>query len=169
MLGTVAVVALLVASIGWQQSAAHSNELSQDIAQLTAGSARQLDATNARLQDLEGRLEQMSSDQAAEASAVDVLGERLDGLPDPAWVAADTQPSVVVVEAGDSLGSAFVIESKPQSSVAVTNFHVIEQTWVTGGREVTALINDGRFTARVTTPFQPTTSLWSRSTPSSRR
>ena len=91
------------------------------------------------------RAELAEADQVLEAAqaATNGLSRRLGDLetrinaqPDPAAVARTASASVYTVEAGDSVGSSFVIGSTPESSSLVTNFHVVEEEWDAGRRRV---------------------------------
>ena len=79
----------------------------------------------------------------AETAAANGLSRRLGDLetrfnsqPDPAAVAKAAGASVFTVEAGDSVGSSFVISSSGDTASLVTNYHVIEEEWEAGRRGV---------------------------------
>ena len=66
--------------------------------------------------------------------------------------------SVYTVEAGEALGSAFVISSTADHALLVTNYHVIEEVWDVGGRGV-RLRKDEQTLAGVITRVDPTTDV----------
>ena len=83
--------------------------------------------------------ERLKAETAAANGLSRRLGEletRLNAQPDPAAVAKTAGASVFTVEAGESLGSSFVIQSANGSSLLVTNYHVVEDEWTAGRRKV---------------------------------
>jgi putative serine protease PepD len=48
---------------------------------------------------------------------------------DPAKVAAGVQPSVFTIATANELGSGFVVLKEAGSSLLLTNFHVVEESW----------------------------------------
>jgi S1-C subfamily serine protease len=51
-------------------------------------------------------------------------------------VAKQAQPAVFTVLAGDWLGSGFVVASGASDSKLLTNYHVVEEVYAAGGRQV---------------------------------
>jgi putative serine protease PepD len=80
---------------------------------------------------------------AAQAVRVEKLQAELDALekavaarPDWSAVASQTEPSVFTIEAGSSLGSAWVLRADPSGSDLITNFHVVAGAWTSGQTDV---------------------------------
>lgn len=93
-----------------------------------AATQRRLQAEQSTVARLERNVSEL---QAAAAQA-----------PDWTSVAGRVEPSVFTVEAGDSLGSAWVIRSDAQGSVLVTNYHVVADAWSSGASTVQVLHRD---------------------------
>jgi putative serine protease PepD len=72
--------------------------------------------------------------------------------------AATVQLSVVTIDAGDELGSAWVARSGPSGSDLVTNFHVVETEWKSGDSHVDVRRGDGTL-AGVIVRVDPTDDL----------
>lgn len=71
------------------------------------------------------------------------LETRLNAQPDQAAVAKLVSASVFTVEAGDAIGSAFVIKADGGRSTLITNFHVVEAEWK-GRRTQVRLRQEGK-------------------------
>jgi len=88
---------------------------------------------------------------AAGAAATNGLAERLGALetkvgdqPDLPKVASAVQPSVFTIRTpAGGIGSGFVLRSIGGRSTLVTNFHVVEDAWLTPDRKV-SVENEGR-------------------------
>lgn len=95
---------------------------------------------NKRLRtDLSAVRQQLEAETAAANGLSRRLGEletKVNSQPDPAAVAKAAGASVFTVEAGDSVGSSFVIGSSGETSSLVTNYHVVEEEWEAGRRAV---------------------------------
>lgn len=94
-------------------------------------------------QRLRAELAQVRQQLEAETAAANGLSRRLGDVetrlnsqPDPAAVAKAAGASVFTVEAGDSVGSSFVISSNETTSSLVTNYHVVEDEWEAGRKGV---------------------------------
>ncbi|HKW59464.1 MAG TPA: serine protease [Candidatus Dormibacteraeota bacterium] len=59
--------------------------------------------------------------------------------------AANVQLSVVTIDAGNALGSAWVARTDASGSDLITNFHVVEDAWKSGVARVTIRRGDGSF------------------------
>ena len=88
-------------------------------------------------------------DVAAQQRTIAALQQRVATLetqataqPDWPVIAAAVEPSVVTIEAGRSLGSAWVAHADASGSDLVTNFHVIAETWNAGTASVKVLSGD---------------------------
>jgi S1-C subfamily serine protease len=70
---------------------------------------------------------------------------------DPEAIAEAVLPSVFRVEAGDSIGTAFAVGSAAADGETnlLTNFHVVEDLWLGGGREVFLERTDQRYAATI--------------------
>jgi S1-C subfamily serine protease len=118
------------------------------------------------------RLEQISSGLARADERLDELaqgqayaGERLDALEgragelerlagdafDPEEIAAAVLPSVFMVIAGDFTGTAFAVGpgAAGGGTNLFTNYHVVEQVWEQGGRQVALERSDQRYPAEI--------------------
>ena len=74
---------------------------------------------------------------AAQQQSINELEKRLDTTQvDWPAVAQTVEASVVTVEAGDSLGSAWVAHADTPGSDLVTNFHVVADQWSAGSAAV---------------------------------
>jgi putative serine protease PepD len=91
------------------------------------------------------RIEAMNSDNAAlhsvmaaERTRTDRLEKQLAGVFDPELVSAKVLPSVFRVRAGDFTGTAFSVGKQAGNGEAnlLTNYHVVAQVWLDGGRTV---------------------------------
>ncbi len=87
---------------------------------------------------------------AAGVAATNGLAERLGALeakvgdqPDLPKVAGAVEPSVFTVRTAAGVGSGFVLRSSGGHSTLVTNFHVVQDAWLSPNREV-AVANEGR-------------------------
>ena len=61
---------------------------------------------------------------------------------DWAAIAASAEQSVATVEAGDFLGSAWVVHSDSRGSDLVTNYHVVAEAWTGGSSQVMVRLGD---------------------------
>ncbi|HEX6500833.1 MAG TPA: trypsin-like peptidase domain-containing protein [Micromonosporaceae bacterium] len=78
------------------------------------------------------------------------LEKRVGGAFDPAAVAADVQPSVFRVEAGDFTGTAFAVAAASGGGTRlITNFHVVDQVYTAGKRDVALVRKNLRFPATI--------------------
>jgi len=102
---------------------------------------RVVDLSN-RLAALDSRLEQEQSYDSERLDALEsragALEQAVDAVFDPAAIAEAVLPSVFRVRAGGATGTAFAIGSAADDGGTnlFTNFHVVEQVWYSGGREV---------------------------------
>lgn len=69
---------------------------------------------------------------------------------DPARVANRVEKSVFTVDAGDSLGSSFVVASSEGGSTLLTNFHVVSDVWLNGDRNVRIRQKDLTYDGEIT-------------------
>ena len=80
------------------------------------------------------------------------LEKRVGSAFDPAAVAATALPSVFKIVAGPATGTAFAIGRPPSGggTYLFTNYHVVEDVWVSGKRNVSLERRDTRFPATIT-------------------
>lgn len=115
------------------------------------------------LYQLDGRLaatnRQANADRSTDDGRLDHLEDRTGELEkrvgsafDPAAVAATALPSVFRIVAGDATGTAFAIGRQPTNggTYLFTNYHVVEDVWVAGKRQVFLERRDQRFPATIT-------------------
>jgi putative serine protease PepD len=117
-------------------------------ADATAG-ARALSGSLAALTDKMKEGDQGSAKLATrldtlEATALDTKNHSV------AKTAAMVKRSVVTVDTGDSLGSAFAVSSAAGRTRVVTNFHVVADVWVNGRRDVRIRRGDASWPAHIT-------------------
>ncbi len=112
---------------------------------------------------IDGRLaaanRQAAADRGTDDSRLDQLEGRAGELEkrvgsafDSAAVAAAALPSVFRVVAGDATGTAFAVGRPPANggTYLFTNYHVVEDVWVAGKRQVFLERRDTRFPATIT-------------------
>jgi putative serine protease PepD len=105
--------------------------------------------TDRRLAGLENRVEGIESRLAA-------LDKRSAEAFDPQAVAASALPSVFLVVAGDSLGSAFAVGQPASGRTRIlTAYHVVESVW-TAGRTTVRLERDGKNYSATIADVSPT-------------
>src|SRR5687768_11595570 len=111
-------VVLLLVVAGWQAWRLDrvDNRLGTSNAQLTAAMQRQ--------------------DQLTERA--DRLEQKLAAVFDPEAISSSVLPSVFRVRAGNFTGTAFSVGAKAKEGEAnlLTNYHVVESVWASGGRKV---------------------------------
>ena len=119
-------------------------------------------AQSAYLVHLDSRLSAANRARAAENAAsttrVDALADQVTRLQQGAAQSLDTEavagavlPSVFRVDAGDFSGTAFAIGKKSTSGGTdlLTNYHVVESVYSTGGRSVSLQHDSQRFPAQI--------------------
>lgn len=121
-----------------------------------------LDATlDARLSDvasdedlaaLSNRLDDLERENGALVADISRLEATPEPIPEPPTVAAIADRalrSVVTVETPWGIGTGFAIEDPTGDIFIITNYHVIESVWVTGGRTVDVVQGDDVLEARI--------------------
>jgi S1-C subfamily serine protease len=106
-----------------------------------------LGASELSRRDLDAMRQELAvehGDRDRQAETIATLNSRLGAAEaraalsaDPVTLAKAASPSVFTVEAGHSLGSAFVVASDDTSAQLVTNFHVIASEWLVNRTAVT--------------------------------
>jgi putative serine protease PepD len=122
-LAAIVVLALTAAWLATSVSSLHS-----DVRELRA-----------EVGDIADELDATEGEEAGRDQAIADLSNRLTAIEtqtDPAAVAAAVQPSVFTVEAGEFLGSGFVVTSDGVTSSLATNYHVVADVYESGGRDV---------------------------------
>jgi putative serine protease PepD len=130
-----ALVVVLIIMAGVQ--AYQINQLSDRLGKLDHQLNEGQSADGARLDSLEGR--------------AGALEKRVGNVFNPEAIASAVLPSVFRVRAGQFSGTAFAV-GKPTAGGGTnlfTNFHVVEEVWNGGGREVFLERTDQRFPARI--------------------
>jgi S1-C subfamily serine protease len=117
--------------------------------------AQQIDRLD---RDLDRANQQVAEAQAGDDSRLDSLEARTDQLEtqagkvfNPEAVASAVLPSVFRVAAGDFTGTAFAV-GKPTADGGTnlfTNYHVVQQVWDRGDREVSIQRRDQRYDATI--------------------
>ena len=131
------------------------------VAALTAAVAVQtwqLVGLSARLDEANDRLATLTQDQSYSGERLDLLEgraaelERLAGeVFDSEAIANAVLPSVFKVSAGDFTGTAFAVGAAAEAGGTnlLTNFHVVEQVWEQGQRQVTLERTNQRYEAEI--------------------
>jgi putative serine protease PepD len=136
-LGVVAfvLVVLLLAVTGVQAYTIYQLNEKLDDTNTSLGEARE--ANNARLEGLEGRAKELERKAGASLDA--------------AAVAEGVLPSVFRVSTPFGLGTAFALGKAPAGGGTdlITNFHVVEEHYQRGGRDVALERRGQRFTAQI--------------------
>jgi putative serine protease PepD len=91
---------------------------------------------NASLARVDRRLQAETDAANGLSRRLGAVETKLNAQPDPAAVAKSAGASVFTVQAGDSLGSSFVLQSGGGVSSLVTNFHVVADEWNAGRKKV---------------------------------
>ena len=127
-LAVLVVAALVFGVSGWLSASHNAHKMSTARRQLAAvtrglGELKESQAaSSAASRDLLLRLGRL---EAAAAASVD-----------PSKLASAAQPSVFTLETNAALGTAWVASSRSGVSRLITNFHVVADTYVNGGRSV---------------------------------
>jgi S1-C subfamily serine protease len=117
--------------------------------------AYQIGALSDRLADTDRRLAEARSADGARLDKVEgratALERQAGTVFNPETVAAAVLPSVYRVEAGSTAGTAFAIGRPTGDGGAnlLTNFHVVQRLWNSGGRTVQLVRRDERFPATI--------------------
>lgn len=85
---------------------------------------------------LRGTLDDFTQLQEALSGRISSLEGDFKSQPDAPQTAKIAARSVFTVTTADGRGSAFVVTAQRRSSRLVTNFHVVSETYVNGGRDV---------------------------------
>jgi putative serine protease PepD len=122
---------------------------------LVGGQAYLLIWVNQRLDAAEGRVAAADREARARAQALESrvgeLQKILGGQFNPEAIASAVVPSVFRVSAGDAIGTAFAVGKNTASGGTnlFTNYHVVEEVYSDGGRQVFLERQDKRFPARI--------------------
>lgn len=115
-----------------------------------------------QIYELDGQLadlrDELDAQQASDQQRLDALDGRASELEriagetfDPAAIAEAALPSVFGVRAGNAGGTAFVVGegTAEGGSNLFTNYHVVEELWLSGGREVDLVRTNQSFDATI--------------------
>jgi S1-C subfamily serine protease len=140
------VAALVVGALSWS-TAANTNDELRALRRQVEASQRDLAATARDVKDRDTR----SAAATRQLSVrVGTLEAKAKNSADPAALAKATSPSVFTVETRSGLGSGWVAASSDGHSQLVTNFHVISDVYVNGGRAVSIRQGDRTYPATIT-------------------
>jgi S1-C subfamily serine protease len=129
----------------------------------------QLRQVSTRLAEVDDRLDQLAAARARDGHRLGWLEERTEELElfagdafDPEAIAVAVLPSVFKVVAGDFTGTAFAVGGPADEGGTnlFTNYHVVEQVWSRGEREVFLERGDQRFPARIVEIHRGTDVAW---------
>jgi S1-C subfamily serine protease len=115
-----------------------------------ARTATRLRAEEQRTVGLRRQFSSLATSEALLSSQLADLEAKVTGRPNPAAVAKKSSPSVFTVVTPTGIGLGFVVSAAQTSSELVTNFHVISDTYVNGGRTVRVKRNQLTYTGRIT-------------------
>lgn len=102
-----------------------------------------------QIRDLNEALSEAASTGSESQSRLGALERQLGESPDPQGAARTAERSVFAISSGQSSGSGFVVRSSGAGSYLVTNFHVIEEDYVNGQRDVTIYRQQASYPGRV--------------------
>jgi putative serine protease PepD len=108
-----------------------------------------LDAAEQERADTQQRLDKATADHGALAARVRALEKDLSGQPDTAATAKTASRSVFTIVTAQGNGSGFVVRSGNGSARLVTNFHVVAETFLNGGRTVDVVRKDRTYSGRI--------------------
>jgi S1-C subfamily serine protease len=136
-LGGVALIIAIVLAIVAATEGVFIYRLNGRIDDTNAAAQKAQDANNARLEGLEGRAKQLEKKP----------GENLDAQE----VAKGVLPSVFRVSTPQALGTAFALGKAPAGGGTdlITNFHVVQEEWDSGGRDVSLERQSLKFSAKI--------------------
>jgi S1-C subfamily serine protease len=120
---------------------------------IAAGQAAVLVGINNKLGDTKSAADAAHAADARRAGDLDKRVAQLEkqaaAALDPQAVATAVLPSVFKVAAGDFSGTAFVIKVEGGSSSLITNYHVVQALYESGGRTVSLLHDSERYSAKI--------------------
>ena len=121
----------VVAGLGFMNLSRRLGDLQSEINTLSTG---QESARN--------QLKELSNAQNQLSDRLSATRNELARHPAATKIAKQAQPSVLTIFAGDYLGSGFVVSSAGGTSQLLTNYHVVEPVYASGGRSVTVRRGD---------------------------
>ena len=144
VVAALAVALIASAAFGFQASRNHRDVLDR------------LERIDARLGVADADITRLEGGVAAASGATQVVGNRvadveakLNAIPDPTKVAEAVLASVATITTPDGKGSAFVFSSGNSRSSLVTSFHVVEEVWDLGRRDVSVRMAESTFDGRI--------------------
>lgn len=112
--------------------------------------AADLETTRQQLAATRRQLQAAQAEQDAAAGRLTALESEVGGQPDIPATAKAASRSVFTIKVADGSGSGFALGHGGQSRTLVTNFHVVAQTYVNGGRTVEVARGKATYTGRIT-------------------
>lgn len=136
-LGGIALILAIVLAIAAITEGVVIYRLNGRIDDTNAAAQKAQDANNARIEGLEGRAKQLETK----------AGQNLDAQE----VAKGVLPSVFRVSTPQALGTAFALGKAPAGGGTdlITNFHVVQEEWDSGGRDVSLERQSLKFGAKI--------------------
>ena len=136
-LGGIALILVVVLALVAAAEGVFIYQLNGRIDDTNAAAQKAQDANNARIEGLEGRAKQLEKK----------AGENLDAQE----VAKGVLPSVFRVSTPQALGTAFALGKAPGGGGTdlITNFHVVQEEWDAGGRDVSLERQNLKFSAKI--------------------
>lgn len=139
--GAVLALAVTLASTAVALAIRNQDHLDQSTATL--------ESIQQQTQGLQRQLEESLIAQQATAGRLATLETDLSDQPDTAATAKTAARSVFTINASNGSGSGFVVATSRRSTTLVTNFHVVAQTYVNGGRTVEVSRGDLTYTGSI--------------------
>jgi putative serine protease PepD len=121
----------------------------RNLAHTVADQTRSIASLRSELAAANGTIVSQRDAMNAAADRLAALESKVANQPNPTAVARSVQPSVFTIRTSYDLGSAFVADSTATSATLITNFHVVQQTWDAGGRQVEALRSDQTYAGTI--------------------
>jgi putative serine protease PepD len=156
--GSLALVLAVGVAGSAVRTAHHADRESVRLRTQLAALQQAQDKTASTLTELSSRASSLAGQVDALAARTHALGARTGTLEAAALdaknhtvaaTAAAVKKSVVTVDAGDSLGSAFAVSTSGGTTRVVTNFHVIASLWTNGDRAVKLRVDDSTWDGTV--------------------
>jgi putative serine protease PepD len=138
----IAVMAALIVGVTATRSASRAH----DEADRTAAA---LEVLTERQGELDERFDELLSMYEETTTRTGALETQLSSQPDAAATARRAAKAVFTVVTAQGSGSGFVVSSSTDEARLVTNFHVVAETYVNGGRAVKVRRGDQTYDAKI--------------------
>jgi putative serine protease PepD len=143
LLAAIAISLVLALMVGWIVSLqGQIHGMRSDLARTSA----RLGSVSTRATDGAKTQQQVTNALSGRIGAVEA---RINSQPDPASIARRASGSVFTIETDTGQGSGFAMGSSGAGTTFVTNFHVVSDTWNTGGRTVSLKHGDATYTGTI--------------------